>query len=55
MKYELLPETIARLERYAAQNMVCMNWMQRYAQDGMVAPRWWYPNHDPQERLCVLR
>ena len=27
MKYELLPETIARLERYAAEEMICMSWV----------------------------
>ena len=26
MRYEPVPETIARLERHAAEEMTCMNW-----------------------------
>jgi hypothetical protein len=47
MRYELLPETIARLERYAAEEMICMSWMTRCKQRGIVNPTWWYASHIP--------
>jgi hypothetical protein len=47
MRYELLPETIARLERYAAEEMTCIRWWDHCQQHGIVNPTWWYANHVP--------
>jgi hypothetical protein len=47
MRYELLPETIARLERYAAEEMICMRWWDHCQQDGIVNPTGWYASHVP--------
>ena len=36
LRYELLPVTIARLERCAAEEMICKSWVTRSKEDGVV-------------------